>query len=142
MDKKNVVYGGGRSSIEYCDLVKDAVDLIHVKRGTASSSLSHLFAQGEVSAELFSSDSKFRAALNNKLPDQLKIDDVNERPNTGKYKVVYAIVSEKPGELTLPFFSKVRLKNAYYHVNNLLGYQVAICKIDVSEEYRVKSNNK
>ena len=142
MDKKNVVYGGGRSSIEYCDLVKDAVDLIHVKRGTASSSLSHLFAQGEVSAELFSSDSKFRAVLNNKLPDELRIDDVNERPNTGNYKVVYAIVSEKPGELTLPFFSKVRLKNAYYYVNNLLGYQVAVCKIDVSDEYRVRSNNR
>ncbi len=142
MDKKNVVYGGGRSSIEYCDLVKDAVDLIHVKRGTASSSLSHLFAQGEVSAELFSSDSNFRSALNNKLPDELKINNVNERPNTRNYKVVYAIVSEKPGELILPFFSKVRLKNTYYHVNNLLGYQVAICKIDVSERYRVRSNNK
>ncbi|WP_159931088.1 TIGR04141 family sporadically distributed protein [Oceanicoccus sp. KOV_DT_Chl] len=142
MDRKNVVHGGGRSSIEYCDLIKDGADLIHVKRGTASSSLSHLFAQGEVSAELFSSDSKFRAALNKKLPTELKIKDVNARPDTGDYKIVYAIVSEKAGVLTLPFFSKVRLKNAYYHVNNLLGYQMAICKIDVSNNYKVKSKGK
>lgn len=141
MDKKNIVHGGSRSSIEYCDLVKDGKDLIHVKRGTSSSKLSHLFAQGEVSAELFSGDEEFREKLNKKLPDELKVD-VIDRPNTPDYKVVYAIVSEKPGELSLPFFSKVRLKNAHYHVKNLLGYQMAICKIDVSDDYRVRSKGK
>ena len=132
----------GRSSIEYCDLVKNGVDLIHVKRGTESSKLSHLFAQGEVSAELFSSDKEFRQALNKKLPNELKIKNVKDRPNTGNHKIVYAIVSEKVGDLSLPFFSKVRLKNAHHHVSNLLGYKMAICKIDVSDVYRVKSYNK
>lgn len=141
MDNKNIAHGGGRSSIEYCDLVRNGKDLIHVKRGTASSKLSHLFAQGEVSAELFSGDSEFRKKLNEKLPDELKVN-VIDRPNTPDYKIVYAIVDEKPGELSLPFFSKVRLKNAHYHVNNLLGYQMAICKIDVSDDYRVRSKGK
>jgi uncharacterized protein (TIGR04141 family) len=141
MDKENISHGGGQSKIEFCDLIKDGVDFIHVKRGTGSSNLSHLFAQGEVSAELFSSDSKFRAALNKKLPNELKMDDVVAQPDTKNYKIVYAIVSEKNGDLSLPFFSKVRLKNAFNYLR-LLGYQVAISKIDVSDDHKVKSYGK
>lgn len=141
MDKKNIVHGGGRSSIEYCDLIRGNHDLIHVKRGTGSSNLSHLFAQGEVSAELLSTDAKFRSLLNDKLPKEHRLPNIQERPDTRKYTIVYAIVSEKTGKLELPFFSKVRLKNAHKHLK-MLGYNVAICKIDVAEEYKLKAKAK
>jgi hypothetical protein len=50
MDGKNIVYGGGRSKVEFCDLfTKDRV-MIHVKRYGGSGVLSHLFAQGAASA--------------------------------------------------------------------------------------------
>lgn len=52
MDKKTIYYGGGRSQIEFCDIYTKDRRLVHVKRYGGSSVLSHLFAQGVVSAEL------------------------------------------------------------------------------------------
>jgi hypothetical protein len=45
---------------------------------------------------------------------------------------VYAIVSGKDGELQLPFFSRVTLKNAVKKLESM-GFRVAISKINVSE---------
>jgi uncharacterized protein (TIGR04141 family) len=44
------------TAIEVCDVATENRQLIHVKKGTSSSSLSHLFAQGVVSAELLHMD--------------------------------------------------------------------------------------
>ena len=60
MDRKLIAHGGGSSKIEFCDLY-DAGLLIHVKRYSGSSGLSHLFEQGIVSAVAFLSDADFRA---------------------------------------------------------------------------------
>lgn len=59
LDRKTFKFGG--SPIEVGDLVSPAGHLIHVKRKTQSSTLSHLFAQGRVSAEALKVDTR-RAA--------------------------------------------------------------------------------
>src|SRR5690606_27808109 len=62
VDRKNIMYGGGRSRFEVCDLYSRARHMIHVKRYGNSAPLSHLFAQGANAAMLWMSDSSFRKA--------------------------------------------------------------------------------
>lgn len=60
MDKKTVYHGGYGSQVELCDVLVVDGSFIHVKHYGGSSSLSHLFAQGLVSAQLIKSDDAFR----------------------------------------------------------------------------------
>jgi uncharacterized protein (TIGR04141 family) len=131
MDKKNIAFGGIYSKIEFCDLIKDKKDFIHVKYYRSSSTLSHLFAQGLVAAETFVSDADFRKKLNTKLPTHLRLVDTDVRPDSAKYCVVYAIATEKKKIDELPFFSKVTLKNAAKRLGGL-GFKVEIAFISVN----------
>jgi uncharacterized protein (TIGR04141 family) len=127
MDKKNINYGGGKSLIEFCDLFKGNT-LVHVKKYGGSNVLSHLFSQGTVSGEVFVSDSEFRAKLNELLPSSQKFVDPSDRPLASDYEVVYAIISKSADPLSLPFFSKVSLRNAKRRLEGF-GYRVTIKKI-------------
>jgi uncharacterized protein (TIGR04141 family) len=133
MDRKTVSVGGGYSRVEFCDLYTSDREMIHVKRYGGSSVLSHLFAQGTVSAQLFVADSEFRKAVNALLPRSHKLSDSAPRPDAGKFTVVFAVVSHESGAgLTLPFFSRLNLK----HAARLLfgfGYKVALAKIQIEE---------
>ncbi|WP_345828547.1 TIGR04141 family sporadically distributed protein [Pantoea sp. BRR-3P] len=130
MDQKFIHHGGGKSKIEFCDLIKDASDFIHVKYYSGSQSMSHLFSQGFVGSELFISDSEFRGKLNEKLPDHIKLADHVKRPDAKNYKLVFAIATNKKLPEDLPLFSKINLKNFHKSIRNF-GYEVRICKIDV-----------
>lgn len=133
MDQNNISYGGGHSKIEFCDLFVGGCKLVHAKRYGASSTLSHLFAQGLTSAVLFVSDAGFRTLVNTKLPDRFKSDDPSKKISPNDYEVVFAIISNQEGEgLTLPFFSRINLQNA---TQVLLGYgfKVSLLKIGVEE---------
>jgi len=133
MDAKNIIYGGGFSKIEFCDLYSSTKDIIHVKRYGSSSVLSHLFAQGRISGELFQMEAEFRKKINEKLPDNFKIYNLDNRPDSNEYRVIFAIISDIPGALNIPFFSRLNLKNAA-RVLSGLGYRVAKSKIEVCEE--------
>ena len=135
MDRKFIFHGGGQSKFEFCDLYTSDKDIIHVKRYGGSSVLSHLFAQGVNSAELFQTDPDFRQKVNAKLPEAYQLTDPSKRPDYGEYRVVYAIVSDIDSELELPFFSKLSLKNARRRMEGY-GYNVAITKINVVDEIR------
>ncbi len=128
MDAKNINMGGGRSKIEFCDLLSLDNKIIHVKKYGGSSVLSHLFQQGVVSGELMLNSAVFREKINEKLSEQFKFDNASERPDPRKYEICFAIMSDIPGDLHIPFFSKVVLKNA---VNRLqaFGYTVTKKKI-------------
>jgi uncharacterized protein (TIGR04141 family) len=93
-----------------------------------TSVLSHLFAQGLVSGELFAGDAEFRKKLNDELPDSHKLIDAALRPNPQDYEIVYAVISESPGRLDIPFFSKVNLRNARRRLRTF-GYQVSVKKV-------------
>lgn len=132
MDEKLIPRGGGPNKIEFCDLLSRSNDLIHVKRYGGSSVLSHLFAQGKVSAELFLMDKEFRAKLNGILPEIHRLSNVNDRPVPDRYQVVFAVVSDRPEDLTLPFFSRLNLRHAVRTLQ-AYGYKVALAKISVNE---------
>ncbi len=111
MDKNNIYHGGGRNQIELCDILAKDDTLIHLKPYSGSSTLSHFFNQGLVSADLLLSDKEFRDKANNKInassnDEKFRIDD------NKSLRIVYAIIQkDKGGSLPhIPFFSKVSLK--------------------------------
>ena len=110
MDKQNISHGGGQSKVELCDVLTTDNKYIHIKPYSGSATLSHLFNQAVVSAELVLGDSEFRAKANikiNELTDNKAFQIAEDsRPN-----VILAIISEKDGERPqIPFFSKVALR--------------------------------
>ena len=141
MDKKNTSIGGPYDKLEFCDLIKDDTNLVHVKYYRSSGTLSHLFAQGYVAAEAFASDMQFRENLNKKLPPSAKLTDTKARPSTNKYKVVYAIATTKEIPKDLPFFSKVTLKNAAKTLR-ALDFGVELAQIGIDPAILVKKKMK
>ena len=133
MDRKIINHGGANQKIEFCDLYTKDKKLIHVKHYGSSSVLSHLFSQGLVSGELFLSDPEFRKKLNEKLPNDYKIENTEEKPNASEYEIVYAIISKSDKELDIPFFSKVNIRNAKRRLETF-GYTVSLQKIPTSVE--------
>lgn len=111
MDKHNITYGGGQSKVEVCDILGKKDTFIHVKPYSGSSTLSHLFNQGLVSADLILADTEFKKLVNETISDITDNKDFNVRGDD-KLKVIYAIIQKnKEGELPrLPFFSKVSLR--------------------------------
>jgi len=137
MDRKLISHGGGYSKIEFCDLLTDDKKVVHVKRYGGSSVLSHLFAQGVVSGELFLADKEFRDKVNEKLADSHKLNDTTPKPNAEEYEVVFAVISASPKDLDIPFFSKVTLRNARRRLQTY-GYNVSLLKIYTNEKYEKK----
>lgn len=141
MDKKFVKIGGPYDKLEFCDLIKDSSEFIHVKYYRSSSTLSHLFAQGFVASEAFISDSGFRNRLNEKLPDSTKLACTDSRPDPSAYRIVYAIATNKEVPKELPFFSKVTLKNALKTLKTL-NYSVSVSAIKVDPALEMKKKGK
>jgi uncharacterized protein (TIGR04141 family) len=128
LDKKTVRIDTHTSPIEICDVLTEDGCFIHVKRKLDSSSLSHLFAQGLVSADLFLMSLEYRTTTLTKIKEQeqLRADEVGDdgflgrfssydpsRITPGHYEVSYAIVAKWNGRSlvqALPFFSKVNLR--------------------------------
>jgi uncharacterized protein (TIGR04141 family) len=133
MHGKMIQYGGGKSSIELCDLITTDCDLVHIKRYWGSQSLSHLFAQGLNSAELFQVDGEFRAAADKFLPHSLRGRFLEERPAREELRVVFAIISEVDEPLALPFFAKLSLRHVARRLVGF-GYRVAVARIRVASE--------
>ncbi|MEO8064518.1 MAG: TIGR04141 family sporadically distributed protein [Pseudomonadota bacterium] len=134
MDAKNIQYGGGASKIEFCDLYSINGDMIHVKRYSGSSVLSHLFSQAVVSAQTFKSDTEFRELVNKKLPASHKLLDARKPPSVGAHRIVIAIVGGPDSAEDLPFFSRVTLKNSVKLLEGF-GYKVALTFISLEEEF-------
>lgn len=132
MDKKMIQHGGGNSKIEFCDLYTTDKHLIHVKRYGGSSVLSHLFAQGTVSARLLLSDPDFRKKVNEKLPASHKLKNVSQKPKADEFEVVFAIASNSAATgLDLPLFSKINLRN-HFNQLQMYGMKASLAVIQVT----------
>jgi uncharacterized protein (TIGR04141 family) len=140
-DKKTIGLGGKQDKIEFCDIVRNFRDLIHVKYYRSSSTLSHLFSQGCVAAEAFVSDKEFRDRLNKKLPAEMKLVDTGCRPESKQFRVVYAIAINRDIPIKLPFFSKVTLKNAFKTLR-ALDFEVNLARIEVDPVLACKKNHR
>lgn len=75
-------------------------------------------------------ESDFRNKVNDLLSTGFKIVNPEERPNSDAYQIVFAVISDIPGDLNIPFFSRLNLKNSYRNLRGL-GYRVAKAKIEV-----------
>lgn len=133
LDRKTVTYGGSYSRIEVCDILTSDKKFVHVKPKIKSSTLSHLFNQGLVSAQCFA-DSRFRIKAAAKCRDEFKAHFL-ERSDNSEYEVVFAIISTTDGDVrdALPFFSKQSLVNAASTISGL-GHPVCITKIEVVDQ--------
>ncbi|TAM66290.1 MAG: hypothetical protein EPN48_17930 [Microbacteriaceae bacterium] len=60
--------------MEFCDVLSSGGDLVHVKRKSRSSTLSHLFAQGSVSATTLLSDGHCRTQIRQLIEDEVPSD--------------------------------------------------------------------
>lgn len=128
MDKKNIKHGGGQSSVELCDLITTSQELIHIKPYSGSSTLSHLFNQGVISAELIISDKEFCEKANKKIAEQKNSDSFKIK-NESEIKVTYAIISKNEEKLPrIPFFSKVAFNNAQMRLKQI-GVNVSLINI-------------
>jgi len=128
MDGRPIRHPTQNDQIEFCDLYTTNREIIHIKRYGFSSVLSHLFAQGLVSGNLFFHDAEFRHKVNVQLPPTHRLPNPDNRPRDGEYTIIFGIITKSAGPLTLPFFSRVNLRAAHRQLTNL-GYTVQLARI-------------
>jgi uncharacterized protein (TIGR04141 family) len=131
LDKRLVKSSKTTSPIELCDLLTSEKQLIHVKhRKGGSAGLSHLFAQGSVSAEAILGDRMFRKEARKVLrrvdkdaDDLVPIDGLK----SADYEIIFLILGDDNASIksSLPFFSKVNLVRVYENISQR-GYAVKI----------------
>jgi uncharacterized protein (TIGR04141 family) len=143
LDRQVVRVDTSTSPIEICDLLTSAGCFVHVKRKLSSSSLSHLFAQGSVSADVLLMSSQYREKAIAAIEDAAKAKGVRAAPFLGfgldsvtpsRHEIVYGIIESWKGRSlvdALPFFSKVNLRR---HTEDLrrMGYRVSYSRINVA----------
>jgi uncharacterized protein (TIGR04141 family) len=122
--------GGSNLKVEVCDLLTRQKELICIKKATDSATLSHLFAQGSVSARLFGGRPDYRRTVLDHL------GGLGSSVSLGAYSdwtIVFAIASDRPGRLadSLYFFSKINLEAAVSAIRGGVGMRVALAKIDL-----------
>ncbi len=148
LDKRTVRVTGRTSPVEICDVFTDKGAFIHVKRKLGSSSLSHLFAQGTVSADLFLMTALYRNECLDRIreAERQRAEETGDDAFIGRFStfgvrgvsaadhdIVYAIVAKWNGRSVkeaLPFFSKVNLRR---HVKDLhrMGYAAMVARVEV-----------
>jgi uncharacterized protein (TIGR04141 family) len=143
MDRQNIRYGAAGSSIEFCDLFSNKMQLIHVKRGSSSKLLSHLFSQGAVSAELFAMEEGFRDLCRARLPPSHRRFVPLARPAYETCEVVFAIITgtSKPLAEALPFFSRINLRSRAQRLR-ALGYRISLTKIPIHASRAVSTTRR
>jgi uncharacterized protein (TIGR04141 family) len=151
LDRKNVIIPEKTTAIEICDLLSDERHLIHVKPKLHSSTLSHLFWQGYVSADMLQTNGEFREKALDIIKREVKI----KAPSAGAsyinkfctftpaqitpadYTVTYAIIADWPENKTfaetLPFFSRVSLRTQVLNIRRR-GYKVSRACIKYQQE--------
>ena len=136
LDRQLVTLAG--SKVEVCDLLTNKNQLIHVKPWRSSSTLSHLFSQGRVSAESLLQDQGFREEtmrlierIEPGFPSSIAIDKLDPVD----FEVVYAVIysGERPMHQRLPFFSKLNMMNAVKGIRNL-GFKVSKARVLIVED--------
>lgn len=139
-DKVGIRPDGAATPIEFCDLFSKSKQMIHVKRKTRSATLSHLFAQGAVSAQLFLQDPEVRKQVKEEIREKLPSGGFlrhipDGRPAAADYEVVFAIIAKPQTKwpLSLPFFSQVNLMTTCKQLE-ALDYRYALQLVEVMED--------
>jgi uncharacterized protein (TIGR04141 family) len=143
LDKELVAPDGSKTRIEFCDLMSTDGSLVHVKRKSRSSTLSHLFAQGHVSAEALV-DGTLRDQVRSAIQRAAGTSDAtrwldlvppsSSVPDRGKVTVTYAVIAntKAAGVEWLPFFSRLTLMQTVRDLNRLGFTKVALMRVPVA----------
>jgi uncharacterized protein (TIGR04141 family) len=133
LDKQNFPISG-YDKVEVCDLMSRDKHFICVKKYNASSTLSHLFAQGLVSSTLLNDHKPYREnVIKSCLPTwptpYINVDNLDKQSVT----FVFAIAKSgtDPLAIDLPFFSKVGLRQTYRAIERM-GFKVKLYRIDIA----------
>lgn len=149
LDKKTVRLSSRTAAIEICDILTAQGHFIHVKRKLNSSSLSHLFSQGLVSADLLLMSQQYREAVlrevqNAERAKHARADGAfsalfRHEVQSSRLEVVYAIIAKWGDERrgrdkgiaeAMPLFSKVNLRRCATDLKRM-GYSVSYKRIPI-----------
>ncbi|SDZ15866.1 DUF6119 family protein [Herbiconiux ginsengi] len=142
LDARIVRPGGAASGIEVCDILTSSGEFIHVKRKSRSSTLSHLFAQGSVSAATFIGDGTFRDKVRTHIVENTSepltsrwlalIPGSADPIDRSAYSVSYVVLANSAADGTnwLPFFSKLNLMQHGRQLKNM-NLDVTITRVPV-----------
>lgn len=131
-DKNNYPIGG-QSRVEVCDLLTQNNEFVCVKKYNGSSTLSHLFSQGYVSATLLNDEQEYRQFIINSCPHGFgSLAFTENSVDRDRITFVFAIATSTPGPLAdnLPFFSKVNLVKANKAIRRM-GFSIKTYKIEI-----------
>lgn len=141
LDAKILRPGGATTGIEFCDVLTCDGVMVHVKRKSRSSTLSHLFAQGTVAATTLLTDAEFRARLRAEIVsdagDRAGWSDLipgpGEAPDRSAFTVSFVVVanSSRVGNNWLPFFSRLNLMQQGRTLDNL-GIRYTLDRVDAA----------
>jgi len=135
LDAKNFLIGGPHQKVEICDFITSDLDFVCVKRMEGSPTLSHLFSQAAVSANLYAANATGQGRHAVGYADYIK-SLISSKWGKGETEVdqnrrmVLAIATEKTGKIggLLYFFSKVNLVQRVSDLRKS-GFKVALAKI-------------
>lgn len=131
-DCKMLSADGSPKKIEACDIYTKDKQFIHVKNKGQSAQLSHLFSQGKISAECFSSDESFRKQIVDIAIEKFGSEpfDASAKPRSNEYEIIYAIIDDKDSDINtkLPFFSKVNLMLTAQELERM-HFRYSVCLI-------------
>jgi len=134
-DRKPIKCKNANTTIEACDVFSIEKELIHVKVGNKSSTLSHLFAQARISATSMINDKEFREEMRSLIEhkiDKNKLDCILplDKIQNSNYTITFAIINqyEKPLIDVLPFFSLLNLRQTYQYLSEY-GFNVRLNQI-------------
>lgn len=121
------------SRFEICDLLSAKGQFVHVRPWRSSSTLSHLFSQGRVSAVSLFQDEQFRDEVRSKIIEKdSDFSHIVDRSSIdpAKLEIVFAIIDSDPRDLhdRLPFFSKLNMMHTVRLLSNF-GFKVTKTKI-------------
>lgn len=125
---KELLYFSSTEKYEICDLLTKKMQYLCVKKMYSSATLSHLFAQGSVSARLLRGDPRVEKKVEKAYSKMWSKQDflAQDAP-----EFVYVIPTTKEGALSecLFFFSLINLVD---HVRSIkeVGYKVSLCKVE------------
>ncbi|SDT32190.1 sporadically distributed protein, TIGR04141 family [Pseudomonas asplenii] len=127
LDQKLVRLTGAGGPFEFCDLLTPEHHIIHVKKYSSSSVLSHLFSQAYVSAEALINSPDVVTQVNAHLAELGDFRFVFNTTTQPRNRIVFAIMQPN-AELHMPFFSKVNFRQFAQRLS-AMGYQVEVCRI-------------
>ena len=147
MSKRTVRLRSRTTAIEICDILSTQGHFIHVKRKLNSSSLSHLFSQGLVSADLLLMSQEYRETVLQEVRTAERAKRagrdgafsamIRDGVQPGRLEVVYAVIAKWGDEgkgkdrgiaEAMPFFSKVNLRRCATDLKRM-GYSVSYKRI-------------